>query len=119
MPASEVILATDSAILRACDSDSMTQGPAMRKRGFFAPRRREWSAISWGAVILSWTMIQKRERFVANGREIETLKRAGQARPLQTELLMRWRVGRRLRPGRDVFQLRDDFCFFYARWRRR
>src|SRR5277367_1389023 len=39
-PASAAIFATRSAILRACDSDSITQGPAIKNSGFPPPRRK-------------------------------------------------------------------------------
>src|SRR5271165_2267365 len=48
-PASEAILATFSAMVRACDSDSMTQGPAMRKSALPAPRRKGPRVISLDA----------------------------------------------------------------------
>src|ERR1700757_1815209 len=41
MPASVAIFATRSAIMRAWDSDSITQGPAIRNSGLLPPRRRE------------------------------------------------------------------------------
>src|SRR5882757_10040914 len=46
MLASAAILAMLSAILRACTSLSITQGPAIRKSGLLAPRRRELRVIS-------------------------------------------------------------------------
>src|SRR6266404_4464397 len=49
--ASAAILAIFSAIVRACDSVSMTQGPAIRKRGLPAPRRSLPSSISRVALI--------------------------------------------------------------------
>src|SRR5258708_7785285 len=46
MPASAAVRATCSAILRAWASLSITQGPAIRNRGFAPPRRSEPTAIS-------------------------------------------------------------------------
>src|SRR5258708_2368305 len=45
-PASEATLAIFSAMMRACTSLSITQGPAIRKRGFPPPRRSEPREIS-------------------------------------------------------------------------
>src|SRR5207248_7484438 len=50
-PASAATLAIFSAMARACDSVSMTQGPAIRKRGLPAPRRSLPSSISRVAFI--------------------------------------------------------------------
>src|SRR6202007_2448382 len=43
---SAAILATASAIFRACDSDSITHGPAIKKNASPAPRRTEPIMIS-------------------------------------------------------------------------
>src|SRR5216684_5388006 len=45
-PASAAILATFSAIVRACTSLSITHGPAIRNRGLLPPRRKEPRLIS-------------------------------------------------------------------------
>src|SRR5258708_19440166 len=45
-PASEATLAIFSAMMRACTSLSITQGPAIRKRGLPPPRRSEPREIS-------------------------------------------------------------------------
>src|SRR5256885_9599766 len=50
-PASDAILAIFSAMARACDSVSMTQGPAIRKRALPPPRRSLPSSISRVAFI--------------------------------------------------------------------
>src|SRR6516165_1017715 len=56
MPSSAAARATRSAIMRACDSDSMTHGPAMRKSGLPPPRRRDPIAISRVRAI-EWLLI--------------------------------------------------------------
>src|SRR5207247_8358180 len=53
MPASSAILATFSAITKACISLSMTHGPAIRNNGFPPPRRKEPRLISLPAVMRS------------------------------------------------------------------
>src|SRR5208282_5795595 len=50
-PASDAIFATRSAIVRACASDSMTHGPAIRNSGLPPPSRSDPSAISRVVVI--------------------------------------------------------------------
>src|SRR5713226_4460627 len=45
-PASEATLAIFSAMIRACTSLSITQGPAIKKRGLPPPRRNEPREIS-------------------------------------------------------------------------
>src|SRR5207253_4154992 len=54
MPASSAILATFSAITKACISLSMTHGPAIRNNGFPPPRRKEPRLISLPAVMRSF-----------------------------------------------------------------
>src|SRR5450755_2218936 len=62
MLASAAIREICSAIFRAWDSDSITQGPAIRNRGLLAPRRREPSAI-WRVVVMrSLVKIAQRRR---------------------------------------------------------
>jgi hypothetical protein len=51
MPASSAILATRSAIVRACVSDSITQGPAIKKREVGRPIPSDISEVSKGGVI--------------------------------------------------------------------
>src|SRR5262249_38982410 len=50
-PASIAIHEVFSAILRACASDSITHGPAIKKSGFSAPRQRGPKEIVWVATI--------------------------------------------------------------------
>src|SRR6266850_4138834 len=53
-PASPAILASFSAIIRACVSLSITHGPAIRNSGFPPPRRKEPRQISLPAVMRSF-----------------------------------------------------------------
>src|ERR1700745_1510311 len=54
MSASSAILATFSAIIKACISLSMTHGPAIRNNGFPPPRRKDPRLISFPAVMRSF-----------------------------------------------------------------
>src|SRR5881396_2380843 len=84
-PASAATLAIFSAMARACDSVSMTQGPAIRKRGLPAPRRSLPSSIS-------------RVAFIGDGKKpVNYLGYAGRA---GFATVRQWREAQHATPGR-------------------
>src|SRR5215470_7896499 len=121
-PASAAIRDTFSAIIRACASDSITHGPAIKNRGQPAPRRKDPRLISELLVMDEVKISQAIMRhdisctFIAiRPRRKRSERRAG--RPACVLDLRRLRALFR-KPRVVVLQL-GAYGLFCARWRRR
>src|SRR5438876_10294591 len=80
MPASSAILATFSAITKACISLSMTHGPAIRNNGFPPPRRKEPRLISLPAVMRSFEDSTEAEGLAKAARAAATYQHRGEGK---------------------------------------